>query len=568
MSFDVHNPWIKEREPIMCTWNPVQNRGTISNVQVSLKCDLMLFSDEQIEKYVKMLKAFGFTGMQITDGCFTWRPYGSHKFVHSQIRRFAEALHRENMNFTYWVWAANFADFSWNDPTVKYSAANGKRAYDDPEVFAAFDRYYDIYAELADVTDLLIMHFADPGNLKDPEDIFAFARLLEEKFKAKNPNVKFGIETWGSADDFPDKLAAAGFKDHLLLELPFLPVWQEDGKRAKFRRDVKNARCRLGSWGWYNCDMEIDQLAAFHVNNRVLKDVYNKTREQGDAVAVPEYWSELSAYNVLNFASVYSCAQLLINPERDPDELLREVTFMFYGEKYSDSVLRALELVRDARSGDTWESYWWTDEKFDLGTKDPENIRARAGKCIDELKRITKDRTSYATVPTPVEPYEILELMIPHLEQIKLYAQFRLDMEKLEKKLSDGEAKEELYRELDRIWKPIPDYNTVIGVFGQLEAYFQDKTVYGFCRRAGIEAPVRPYRDLLIKRRFTDFMIYTQRGESEKVEFPVDFYSGPFAYINDAERILDVLTADGVLIKNRNGTWSLKNHEDFKYDFN
>lgn len=569
MSYSIENPWIKQREPIMCTWNALQNRGTFSNVQVSTKNDLMMFSERQIKQYVKMLKAFGFTGMQITDGCLSWRTYGSPEFVHGQIRRYAEALHEEGMNFTYWVWAACFDEFGWSDPEARYSAADGGRAYDDPQVFATFDRYYDMYAELADVTDLLMMHFADPGKLTSNDDIFAFARFLEDKFRAKNPNVRFAIETWGSADDFPDKLAAAGFRDHMLLELPFLPVWKEEGKRARFRRDVINAGCRLGSWGWYTCDMEIDQLAAFHVNNRVIADVYKKTREQADHVAVPEYWSELSAYNVLNFASMYSCAQLLIDPERSPDHMLREVTEMFFGKKYFDEVLRALELVRDARSGDTWESYWWTDEGFDLGTGDPESIIKRCEVSIEEITRVSRDHTSYASVPTPLEPCEIAELMIPHLEQIRLYARFRLDMAELEKKLDGGAPKEELYRELDRIWHPIPDFNTIIGVFGQLEANFQDKAVYGFCDRAGIEVPKKGYRDALIKRRFLDFMIYQQRAAGEeRLRFSEDFYSGPFVYLRDARRILDIMTDEGVLQMNSDGTYSLLNYEDYRYNFN
>ena len=567
MSYSFENPWIKQREPIMCTWNALQNRGTFSNVQVSTKNDLMMFSERQIKQYVKMLKAFGFTGMQITDGCLSWRTYGSPEFVHGQIRRYAEALHEEGMNFTYWVWAACFDEFGWSDPAAKYSSEKGN-AYDDPEVFATFDRYYDMYAELADVTDLLMMHFADPGKLTSNEDIFAFARLLENKFLAKNPGVKFAIETWGSAADFPDKLAAAGFCDHMLLELPFLPVWKEEGKRARFRRDVINAGCRLGSWGWYTCDMEIAQLAAFHVNNRVIADVYKKTREQADHVAVPEYWSELSAYNVLNFASMYSCAQLLIDPDRSPDDMLREAAFMFYGEKYGETVLRALELVRDARSGDTWESYWWTDDGFDLGTSDPAEIAKRAEKCIAEITEISRDHTSFASVPTPLEPCEILELMLPHLEQIRLYAVFRLDMEILYEKKNAGAPEEELKAELDRIWHPIPDFNTIIGVFGQLEANFQDKAVYKFCREAGIEAPRKGYRDNLIKRRFLDFMIYQQRATGCRLEFSCDFYSGPFVYLDDAPYILDLMCSEGVLEKNENGTYSLVNYKDYRYNFN
>ena len=314
--------------------------------------------------------------------------------------------------------------------------------------------------------------------------------------------------------------------------------------------------------------MEVDQLAAFHVNNRVISDVYKQTREQGDSVSVPEYWCELSAYNVLNFASMYSSAQLLIDPERNPDDMLCEAVGMIFGEKYYNELLSAHELVRDARSGDKWSTYWWLDDGFDLGTSDPESIEKRAEKCLCDLEKISCDRTFGGEVKAALEPYEIVELMLPHVEQIRLYARFRIEMKELYKKLEEGAAKEKLAGELDRIWQPIPDFNTIIGVFGQLEANYQDRAVYTFCEKAGIVPPKKGYRDQLIIRRFTDSMIYRQRTTGERLEFAPDFYSGPFVYINDAVRILDKMTDEKILEKNENGTYSLKEWRNFRYDCN
>lgn len=568
MNYSKENPWIKKREPIFCTWDPTQNRGFFTNFSVSRKNDLMLFSDEQIRSYVRMLKSFGFTGMQVTDGCLCWRTYGSYKFVHSQFRRYAEALHEEGMTFTLWVWAANFTGHGWNDPDVKYRAADGKKAYDDPEVFASFDRYYDIYAETADCTDLLIAHFRDPGELTDPDDIFAFTRLLEKKFRDRNPSVRMGVDTWACEDDFPDRLVKAGFSDYLILELPFLPQWREEGKRKRFRQGVRDAGCRLGLWGWYTVDYEIDQLASMYVNSRVLSDVYNKVREQGDGVLVPEYWAELSAYNVLNLFSLYCSAQLMIDPTRDPDELLREITEKVYGAEHCGTVLRALELIRDARSGDTWTSYWWTEDGYVLGGNDPADIEKRAEQSLAEIKKAALDRENHATIDLPVEPYRILELMLPHIDQIRQYAHFRCEMAELEKISAAGADKKQLSAELARIWHPVPDYNTIIGQFGQIEARAQEFAVKDFCSRAGINIPRIGCRDELVRRRLIDYMIICQRGYAEPVYVGASEFGMGFAFTDVSERIMDELTDCGVLVKAEDGKYCLANYIDFIYDFN
>lgn len=72
--------------------------------------------------------------------------------------------------------------------------------------------------------------------------------------------------------------------------------------------------------------------------------------------------------------------------------LLREITEMVYGTEHCDTVLSALELIRDARSGDTWTSYWWTEDGYVLGGNDPEDIEKRAEQSLAEIKKAALDR--------------------------------------------------------------------------------------------------------------------------------------------------------------------------------
>lgn len=565
-TYNMSNPWIARREPTICTWKPDYNRGYINNMSVSLKADFTLFSEQQIIDYVRMMKAFGFNGIQVCDGCYNWRT-GSYKFIHSQYRRLANALHAEGMSFTYWIWAASFDGHGWHDDDVVYTSSTGGSAYDDPAVFACFNKYYDIYAELADVTDLLIAHFNDPGYLRDKEDIFAFTRLLESKFRAINPNIRMGVDTWGSPDSFPGELVNAGFKDYLLMELPFIPSWREPGKRARFREGVKRAGCELGMWGWYTAEYEIDQLASMYVNSKVLKDVYNRTRSEGDSVMVPTYWSEMDSNHVINLFSMYCSGQLLIDPERDPAELLREIAYMIYGNEHGETVLQVLHLIEDARSGDSWETYWWTEAGYVLGGHDPADILKRAEALLPELRTASRDHTNRSSIPLPLEPYEILELILPHVDQILQYARFRLDMEKLRKMRDDGADKEALYNELDRIWNPIPNYNTVVGVFGQIEARAQNRTVYSFARECGFEPPKRPGHRFDIKKHYVENLIGLQRGRSYCVYVNHDFFEGGNLFPDENEAVIHELVSEGVFAKKDDALY-LSNWRDYLYDTN
>ena len=68
----VGEPWMVERETITCLWKTNVARGQYFNTQASLKSEILTYSDDQLYEYVKMLKACGFTGVQVTDMCSAW----------------------------------------------------------------------------------------------------------------------------------------------------------------------------------------------------------------------------------------------------------------------------------------------------------------------------------------------------------------------------------------------------------------------------------------------------------------------------------------------------------------
>lgn len=573
-SYNKDNPWIAKREPIVCLWKPDYNRGFISNMNTSLLVDVMCFSDRQLEEYALMMKACGFTGVQVTDICTAWRHSGSPEFVHDRLKVLADALHRHGMEFSLWAWAAEFSGHGWHDEDVRYVPENGGRAIDDPAVRATFEKYYDIYAEMAPYTDRVIAHYYDPGNLPTMEDVIDFLRLFADKLKAANPKVQICVDTWGSPPEFPDKLVAAGFDDIMLMELPFLPNWSEEGKRARFRQGVKDLGCGLGSWGWYTTGYEIDQHAMMIVNNRVLKDVYKQVQAQGDHVMIPSYWSEMDSYHVLNFFSLYAAGHLLTNPDDDPDELLAESAAAVAGDENAQWLLYVLELIRDARSGDSWASYWWTHEdgKYNvMRTKDPEEIFYRANKAKAILQELVSIKLDSAKIPLPLKPWQIMKLMQPHVEQILRYAQFRMGYKKLEEMYAAEGDTEAVRAYLAEIWKPIPEYNCIIGLWGQPESVEQIKTLNEFSKKTGIPVPRVGWRDYVYKRRLVDHLTSISRhanGEQYFVDDTFYEYGYAFAGAEETKRLVNELVEEGVLVRNANGQVALANFETTRFDFN
>jgi hypothetical protein len=567
--YNVNDPWIKEREISLCIWKVDQNRGFISNMNPSLYSDFMSYSNRQIAAYVKMIKECGFTGIQVTDICSAWRASLSYETVHDRFRFLADELHKNGMKFTLWVWAAEFTSHGWVDPRVHYkNREEGLPAYDDPDVFGPINDYYDIYAEMAPYADRVIAHFCDPGNIEDMDSVIRFAKLLFGKFKAKNPGIRFGIDTWGSPADFPDKLVASGMTDVMLMELPFIPNWNGD-KRARFREGVKALGCELGSWDWYTADYEVDQVPLMTVNGKVIKDVFNRTREQGDHVMIPSYWSEIDSYHVLNFFSLYAAGHLLIDPDADTDELLREAASLV--DPYNtDDLYEVLSFIADARSGEKWENYWWTcGDDYILRSGDHKSLYERSAKAISTLEELIESAGKRKTVvPMPVDLSQLYRLILPHLYQIRQYREFGIGFDELKQMKEDGADKAALQAKVDSLPFDIPEYNCVTGIWGQPEGRIAYATLEKFCEDNGLETPKRGAYEFTIKRRMVEYFAVQQRGKKEQYFTGRGFYESalPWGW-NVNNRLIDDLIADGVFTEREDGCIALVNWQNYMFDF-
>lgn len=557
--------WMEEREAIVTLWNLNHARGTYLDSDVSTKTNILDFTEEQIYEYVKMLKYCGFTGVQATEMCSTWAATDGYEAGHEKLRMMAEAAHSMDMKFTMWVWGSEFADCGWVDDDVMFFYQSGDFARNDPDVQAVFEKYYDIYAELADCCDRVIGHFHDPGNLPYSEDVAYYATILRDKCLAVNPDIDFGVSCWVDIYDKTVLVQSLG-NDVTLYECG----WRADPETyTAFRTHVKNLGCRLGTWAWNTCEMETDQLAQMNFNLEIIRSVY-QTARQYDAVMKPSYWSEMDANHVINVFSLYCAGQLLIDPDTPSEDIYEQIATATVGPEYADTFAELLSIIQDARSGYSYDTYTWSSENYILKSDDypAEEILQRCRKVLPILdEMIEKDIESYS-LPLPISLNDLLQLIRPHLLQIQDFAGFRLDLEKLEKDYAKGMDAEVLTKRLYEISDPVKNYNTVIGAWGQVEARAQYEMVTEFCKNAGVEVPMHAAFQKERKDRILAYIIERQMEHDEPYVVEEPYYQLGLAYgTEETVRLVQEMVDEGLLIRAGEGKVYLENWENYKYHF-
>ena len=479
-------PWIPEREWALCPWVPRYVRGAYVNPYADERLDILVYGDAQLARYVEMLDWFGFSGVQLMGGPYSYGIFGSVEACQEKLKTLALLARENGQQVSLWVWAAEFSSYGWVDPDVTYTPSPGLSAFDDPKVRKGFEKYYDYYAELAPYVDRLFGHFYDPGRLENRQDVFNYMRLLESKFKAKNPRIKLGIDLWAvSGTEYFDELVKNGFKDYLFLESS-IPLFLSPPQRAQIHEDAKRLGLRLGMWAWYDTEYETDQHAAMYVNGHVLKEFVQEVKDGAARIYPLQYWSSMDAHHINNMCSLYLSGQLLWNPDRDPEEIMTEFAEGIWGPRNGPKILEALKLIQDVRSGPNWNTFMWTEPGYRRGTADPKEDLRRAESALTELKSLKKDEQFVPKFPLPVPPDTLVELMLPHLKQIRAFAEFRIELDQIRASWKGGASKEEISRQLAKAWKPIPEYNTWVGTFGQTEGRMQEILLRKLANEAGV----------------------------------------------------------------------------------
>ncbi len=558
--------WIEEREAIVTLWNLNHARGTYLDSDVSTKTNILDFTEEQIYEYVKMLKYCGFTGVQATEMCSTWAATDGYEAGHEKLRMLADAAHSMDMKFTMWVWGAEFADCGWiDDEVLQFFYGSGELARNDSDVKAMFEKYYNIYSELADCCDRVIGHFHDPGNLLDAGDIAYYAGMLRDKCLAVNPDIDFGISCWVDIYDKATFVQELG-NDITLYECG----WRENPETyIAFRTLVKNLGCRLGTWAWNTCEMETDQLAQMNFNLEIIRSVY-QTARQYDEVMKPSYWSEMDANHVVNVFSLYCAGQLLIDPDTPSEDIYTQISTAAVGLEYAEDFAEILSIIQDARSGYSYDTYTWSSENYILKSEvyPAESILKRCEKVLPILDEMIEKEIESYSLPLPISLNDLLQLIRPHLMQIQDFAQFRLELDKLEKDYASGADAQVLSERLYKVSEPVKNYNTVIGAWGQIEARAQYEMVMEFCEKTGLEVPMHAAFQKERKDRILAYIIERQMEHDEPYLVEAPYYQLGLAYgPEETARLVQELVDEGLLVRAEDDKVYLENWENYLYHF-
>lgn len=517
-----NDPWIPEREPIICLWKSDTPRGRYHYENVAPYSDILNFSDEQLYSYVNMMCYMGFTGIQVTDMCASWAQFGGYERVHERLRFMADAAHSLGMKFTLWVWGAEFTGYGWYDESVVYyDYYHYALSQESPEAVATFRKYYSIYAELADCSDRVIMHFWDPTNLRDVVDVSFYAKMFRDMVREKNPDIIFGVS------DYTNRYDKEVFKQELGDDFFVLSgtVTNASASWQEFRDTCRANNIDYGVWSWNLCENEIDQYAMLSVNADLIKNVYNLTADDGDAIWKPDYWSEMDSYHNANIFSLYCAAHLLQDRDLDTDELLFEIADDVVGEKYRDAMFEILKLIQTARTGSSWSTFKFMHSDDYLLTSDEypyEEILEKSERLMPVLEEMIGADIKTNKIPLSITVSEMLSIYRTHLKQITEFAEFRKNLADLYVKYENGAGSEELELTLKEIYKAVPNYDAVLGVWGQPEALAQLKLVESFCETAGIPMVWdENYFELLKDYIYGEIVAYDKESGNENYVYSV-----------------------------------------------
>ena len=158
-------------------------------------------------------------------------------------------------------------------------------------------------------------------------------------------------------------------------------------------------------------------------------------------------------------------------------------------------------------------------------------------------------------------------MMLPHLEQIQEYARFRMELEKLEEEWLQGAQAEALSVKLKEIAEPIPCYNSVIGIWGQIEARAQREMVLAFCERTGAEIPIYPEWDRQRKQFIYERIVSDQKGKKGPVTASAPYYQYGYAFGEETQRLVQEMVEEGLLGQNKEGAVYLTDWEKYCYHF-
>jgi hypothetical protein len=158
-------------------------------------------------------------------------------------------------------------------------------------------------------------------------------------------------------------------------------------------------------------------------------------------------------------------------------------------------------------------------------------------------------------------------LMLPHLRQIRAFAEFRVDLAALTAAAKTGLAKSELSRRANAIWNPIRDYSTWIGAFGPPEAMTQENLLMAFAKEHDLVVTPPAWMRWRDANRQLQMLQTRQRASAGPLSIKTDARSIAREFYWSIEKARDrfqLLIDDGLVESSGADTYQLVNWEEFR----
>jgi len=297
----------------------------------------------------------------------------------------------------------------------------------------ALDAHYRAQSRHAPHFDHFITHWGDPGGCRGGKCTFDVTMKLHNRilaaFRKRNPDIESTFSLWSMhMPEFGGKWP--GYKSvETVLKAGILPAEVGVAMHGRFR--LKEARAivasgrRAGVWAWYLADDEV--MPSLHVHTKVMGEYFNAL--PAEASRLLDWHSLDSNCHLLNVPGLYVGAQLLVDPSRNADGLLREFCGRAFG-KAGDGFATGLSAVARTRC----QSDYMRLARLLVGLtfrgapdehEQPEThlriVRA-ARKVVDRLK---VDKSYRSDLPLVIDAARFLKELRIHLRAIEQYAAFR-----------------------------------------------------------------------------------------------------------------------------------------------
>jgi len=425
-------PFIRTREAILSDpYDPyVANTPAIQRKYV-----YQLWPLKRIYRYIDMLAEFGFNSVMLMDlaedyACMGFRL--SPREWGEKLNAISDYARSKGMSRTLFVWGSGAVD-----PNTDKNALLGWTFWHPcPCVKGgneALDRHYRAQAMHAPHFDHFITHWGDPGGCRGGKCTFKTTMELHNRmlaaFRKKNPDIASTFSLWAMhMPDFGGKWPGYESVD-TVLKAGILPADVGVAMHGRFRlseaRAIVATRRRAGVWAWYLADDEV--MPSMHVHTKVMGEYFNSL--PAEASRLVSWHTVDSNCHLLNVPGLYVGAQLLIDPSRNADSLLREFCDRAFGKAGEGFAAGLLAIARTRCQSDYMRLARLLVGLTFRGAPDeheqPEKhlrIVAAARKVVDRLKI---DKSHKSDLPLIIEPAQFLKELRIHLRAIQEYAAFR-----------------------------------------------------------------------------------------------------------------------------------------------